>query len=119
MHADERAGALSVDVEIADEELFVRAADLLLVVGEDRAGESVWAVVRDPQRVVKVLRLDHREDGTEDLLLGDRRVRSNGSDDRRLDEVAIVRVDFPAGENLSFFRTSLDVLLDLLHRRFI
>ena len=57
MHADQRAGALAVDVEIADEELFVRAADLLLVVREDGAGQSELRVVRDAQRVIEVLSL--------------------------------------------------------------
>src|SRR5947209_2051853 len=47
MRADERAGALAVDVEVADEELVLGAADLLLIIGEYGAGEAVLRVVRD------------------------------------------------------------------------
>src|SRR5204863_5524040 len=58
MHADERTGALAIEIEIADEKLFARAVELLLVVGEDRTGESELRVVGDAQCVVEVLRLD-------------------------------------------------------------
>src|SRR6516165_12615466 len=48
--ADDRAGGLAVDVEVADEELALGALDLLGIAGVDRAGEPVLGAVGDRQR---------------------------------------------------------------------
>src|SRR5690348_1180720 len=47
IRADHRAGALAIDIEIADVELAHRAVDLLLAGGVDRAGQTVLGVVGD------------------------------------------------------------------------
>src|ERR1043166_3095830 len=116
MDADQRAGALAVQIQIADEELLTGALELLLVVGEDGAGEAELRVVRDPQRVFEVLRFADREHRTEDLFLRDRRLRVDVGDDGRLDEVALLVAHVAAGDETSLTLAALDVLLDLLHR---
>ena len=53
--ADQRAGALAVEVEVADVELVARALEPRAVARVDRAGQAVLGVVRDRERVVEVL----------------------------------------------------------------
>src|SRR6059058_6069079 len=101
MHANQRAGTLPIEVEISYEEFILRTTDLLGIVCEDCAGQSKLGVIRNPQCVIKILRLDDSENGPEDLLLRDRRVRIDVSDHRRLDEVAILRMHFSAGDKAS------------------
>src|SRR5690242_10206324 len=111
MNADKRSGALAVQVEVADEELFLRAPELLLVVGEHRAGQAVLSAVRDPQSIIEVLRFRDGEDRSENLFLRDRGVRRNIDDDRGLDEKAFVRLHVAPGDELPFLRALVDVLL--------
>src|SRR5438132_5767860 len=120
MHADKRAGALPVHIEVADKEFFFRPADLLRIVAEDRAGQAELRVVGDSQCIVEITRANHGQDRTKDLLLGDGGAWSNVADYRRLDEEAIFVAHSAAGQNLpAFAGTFVDVFLDLLHRRLI
>ena len=54
MRADHRAGALAVDVQVADVELADGAVDLVARLGVDRAGQAELGVVGDLERVVEV-----------------------------------------------------------------
>src|SRR6185437_2030383 len=47
MAADHRAGALAVEVQVADVELTLRAGDALAVAGEERAGQTILGAVGD------------------------------------------------------------------------
>ena len=47
MHANQRASAFAIQIEIADKELLARTIELRLIVSEDGARESVLRIVRD------------------------------------------------------------------------
>src|SRR5690606_10782635 len=90
LYADEGAGALAVEIEVAAVEVLGGALDALAVLREERAGEAELGVVGDLHGVVVVLRLDEGEDGAEDLLLRDGRLRVNIGDNGVGDEEAIL-----------------------------
>src|SRR5438094_6835625 len=60
MRPYDRARALAVHVEVADEELALGALDLLRVLRVDGAGQAVVRRVRDRQRLFEGLYRDHR-----------------------------------------------------------
>src|SRR6185503_6485335 len=98
--ADEGAGGLPVDVEIAGVELALRPVDPgATVVGP---GEAVFAVVRELDRVVVVARLQHGKHGPEDFFARDLRLRGDVGDDGRLDEEAVARHPLSAGDEPAF-----------------
>ena len=63
MHADERAGALAVQVQVAAEELALAAREALAVARVERAGQAVLGVVGDGDALVEVLDREDREHG--------------------------------------------------------
>ncbi len=65
---DECAGASSVDVEVADAELFFGLVDVCGFSCEDAAGEFVCVVVGQLHRLVEVFGMDDGEDWAEDFL---------------------------------------------------
>src|SRR5207245_3246665 len=105
--------------DVANEELFFRSANLLRVVTEHRTGQAELRVVRDTQRVLEVTGANHRQNGTEDLLLSDRGMRSNVADYSGLDEEPVLVAHSAAGQKFSFTNAFVDVLLDLFHGRLI
>ena len=118
MGADDRAGALAVDVEVADEELALGPFDLLGIPGVDRSGQSVLGAVGDPQRLVVALGRDDREHRAEDLLLGDGGVGPHVGDHGGLDEVTLLAGHrAAAGDQAPFLLAGLDVGRDLVARR--
>src|SRR5262249_27458945 len=80
--------AVAVDADRPRPETAGEAGRGIAVVGEDRGGETVGRVVRDPQRLLLVVEADDRDDRSEDLLAGDGHLRGDGVEDRRLDEPA-------------------------------
>src|SRR6478735_10372218 len=68
----ERVEPAAVDVDLAGVHPAGEGDGRLVVGGPDGARESVDRAVGDTQRVVLVLVLQDRDDGAEDLLLGDR-----------------------------------------------
>ena len=57
MNADQRARAFAIEVEIADMELAPRAFDLLRIIPVDRAGQTIFGIIGDPQRIVEIVAL--------------------------------------------------------------
>ena len=67
--------------------------------------------------MVVILRLDHREHRAEHFLLRQPRLRIHIRNNRRLDEVAVARRAFPAGEQLPFLLSDFDIIQNGFHRR--
>ena len=76
MHSDKRPGAFAVDVQIADMTLFLCAPDMIPVSAVNGPGQPVFAIVGDPDGILKVFRLQHGQHRAEDFFPGD----SRGSD---------------------------------------
>lgn len=85
--ADECAGAGSVDVEVADSEVFFGLVDVCGFAGEDAAGEFVFVVVGESHRFVEVRCVDDGQDRPEDLLGVDRAGFGDACEDVRGDQV--------------------------------
>src|ERR1700751_3920143 len=88
MGAHHRAGALAIEVEVADVEGTSSVLELAAGVGIDRAGETVLRVVGDLKRFFVMLHANHREHRPENLFLRDASVRRNICDHGRLNVVA-------------------------------
>src|SRR3954449_258153 len=73
MHTNERARALTIQIQVPDMKLSTRALEFRLVIAVNRARQTKLRIVRDLERVVVILRLDHGEHWPEDLFLLDRR----------------------------------------------
>ena len=114
MHADERARALAVDVEIADKELGKRLLDARRVAGVYGSGEAEFGSVGDCQRVVEAGGPDHGEHRPEDLFLGDAGRRIDVRDDRRFNKIPITGRGPPAGEQAAFRPAAFEVVEDPL-----
>ena len=112
MRADHGAGALAIEVEIADVELVAGAVELLAGAGVDGAGEAVLGVVGDGEGVVEAVGLDDGEDGAEDLFLREAGGGSDVGEDGGGDVEAAVRcVDGgAAGEQAAFGFADVDVV---------
>src|SRR5712692_4163863 len=63
--ADHGAGALAIEVEIADVERVGGLFELFRVARIDRASEAELGVIGDLERVVKIFRRNHGENGAE------------------------------------------------------
>ena len=93
MRADHGAGALAVEVEIADVELLAGAVELGAGGGVERAGEAVLGVVGDGEGIVEAGGLDDGEDGAEDFFERDAGGGGDVGDDGGGDvEAAVGRV---------------------------
>src|SRR5207249_4576902 len=102
--ADDRAGRLVVDVEVAGRvlELLVRILDRRSVAREDGAGQAVGrGPIDELERVVPLLlRIDvGRDDRAEELVAHRAEVRVLGLDHGRLDEEAFLVFDAAADEH--------------------
>src|SRR5579864_7000024 len=101
MCADHRAGALAVDVEIADVEFMDGSVDLVAGTGVDGASESELGVVGDLKRVVETAGLDHGEHGSKDFFLLKLRLGLNIGNHGGLNKVALAGSAFAAGNEAS------------------
>src|SRR5688572_8010673 len=120
MHAHQSAGALPVQVQIANMKLASRALELLFVRAVDGAGQSILSVVRNLERVVVVRRLDYRQHRSEDFFLFNRRAWFHISNNRRLDEEALLAIRATTGEYpTALALTLLDVGVDGLESFFV
>ena len=119
MCADQRAGALTVQVQISDVERFFSLPDFFRILRIDRTGQTKFRIVGDFQRFGIVLCFDDREHRTKHLLLSQPRFRRNIRDNRRLDEIAVAWRALSAGEQASFFFAYFDVIQNRLHRRLV
>ena len=84
MRAHRGARTLAIDVQVADMELLNGAFDLLPRLGIDGASQAELGVVRDLQRVIVVLRLDHRQHRPKDFFLLQARLGRDVGNDCRL-----------------------------------
>jgi len=64
--------------------------DFFRILRVHRAGQAKFRIVRDFQCLVVILRLDHREHGSEHFLLEDAHVGCHIREHRWLDEIAVV-----------------------------
>jgi len=96
--ADQRASALPIEVEVADEELVFGPLQPQLAPRVRRPGESELGSVGDRERVVGVARLDDRQLCPENLFLRDSRVGRDVGHHGRLDEVPVARRPLAAGQ---------------------
>src|SRR5437588_1221434 len=110
----ERAGGLSVEIEIAAHELPPGLRQLLRVQGVDRPRQPVRGAVGDPDRVVEIAGGDRRDDRAENLFLRDPGIRPDVHNDRRRDVVAPRPRPAAAGREASLALPDLDVLEHLL-----
>ena len=104
MAAHHRSGALAIQIEVADEEVFSGLIELFSAPGIDRSGQPEFRVVGDFQGVFEVLGFNNGEDRAEDFLLGKAGFGRNVGDDGRLDKVTgpIAISGFSAGPTLIF-----------------
>src|SRR5215213_11594840 len=115
MHANKRAGTLTVQIQIPDVKLSARAIQLCFVTTVNGARQTKLRVVRDLERVVVALSLDDREHWSKDLLLLDRRARLHVCDHGRLNEEPLLAIGTATNQNapaftLSFFNVRVDRL---------
>ena len=75
MDAHQRAGALAIQVQIADMKFVARAIQFRFVARVDRASQAELRVVGDAQSVVVIIRFDDRQHRTKYFFLLDRRSR--------------------------------------------
>src|SRR5579885_3573931 len=111
--ADERAGTLAIEVEVADVEVLFGLLDAFRVGRVERAGQAVFGLVGDVHGILEVPRFDEGQHGTEDLFLGDARVRVDIGYDGWLEEVAGA-VMAAACHEAALGLANLDVIVDLL-----
>ena len=86
MHVNHRAGALAIQIKIADVELSAGLLEPRALAAEHRPSQPVLSVVSNVERRVKVSRAKRREHGTEDFFLRYARHRINFANHGRLDE---------------------------------
>src|SRR5215213_811375 len=113
MHTNQRAGALPVQIEIADMKLSARAMELCFISAVNRTRQTKLRIVRDFQCIVVVLCLDHREHWSKNLFLLDRRTWLHVRDYSRLDKEPLLAIGTAANQNpatftLSFFDVGID-----------
>src|SRR5437016_12004486 len=89
MRSNHGPGALAIDIQIPNMELTFDEFDLVAGVGINRSGQSILGVVRNRQRFLEVLCLDHRQHRAEYLFLRNPRIRRNVGDHRWLDVVSV------------------------------
>src|SRR5689334_515238 len=107
MHAHKRAGALPIQIKIPDVKLLARALQLRFVSAVNGARQTKLRVVRDLQRIVIILRLDHGEHWAKNLFLLDRVAWLHVGDYSRFDEEPLFAVRSAAGNYTSAFTLSL------------
>ena len=96
LYANQGAGDLAVEVDVAGVELVSGQLQVIPVLRVDAAGQAVGVVVGDAQRFFEVAGLYDGEDGAENLLLRDPRIRLD-LEERRRHEVTVVGIaGFPA-----------------------
>ena len=93
------------------------APDAADVAAVEIGGEAEFGVVGHPDRLVLVLEAVERGDGAEGFLLGDDHVGCHIGQDGRLEEAAVLRGAFAAGDDLGALLQRIGhVRLDLLDR---
>src|ERR1700693_1153427 len=91
VHADQRARALAVQIQVAAEELPLPALEAPAVARVERARQAVLGVVGDGDSLVEVLHFQHGEHRPEDLFPRETVARLDLVHHRRPDEKAIPR----------------------------
>src|SRR6266566_8891295 len=107
--ADDRAGRLVIDVEVAGRiaKLFVGEIDCVTLACEDRSSQSVWGAFVDQFERLAVFPFGvdvGRDDGAEELLPHRAEVGVGCLEHRRLDEVALRVVIAAAYEDFDLVR---------------
>ncbi len=92
MHANERARAFAIQVQVADVKLSACALKFRFIRAVNRARQSILRVIRYLLSVVVILSFDNCEHRTEDLFLFDRCAGFDVGDDSRLDKVSLLAV---------------------------
>src|SRR5262245_28265928 len=87
MDADHRPGAFAVEIEVAHMIFTPRSFQPRPVTAVDRPGQAIFCTIANRQRIVIVVRPDHRQHRPKDFLLSDSRVGWNVAKNRRWDEV--------------------------------
>ena len=113
MNPDKRAGALAIQIKIADVKFAARAFQLGFVSRVHRACQAKLGVIGYSQRVVVVVGFDHRQHRSKDFFLFDRRAGFHVRDHRRLDEESLFAIGATARDDapalgLSFFDVAVD-----------
>ena len=101
MRADHGAGALAIQVKIANVEEAAGPFEPCPIQRIDGSGEAVVAIVDQFQSVVEVARSGDRKHGSEDLFLEDAGLAIDIGDDGGLDEVSVAG-SAAAGEQAAF-----------------
>ncbi len=116
MSADHGAGALAVEVKVADVEVGAGAVELFAGAGVDGSGEAILGVVGDAKGVIEAGGFDDGEKRAEDFFLRDAGGGGDVSDDSGGDEVAVGGgVDgVAAGEDAAFGAANGDVVEETL-----
>src|ERR1051325_6519205 len=91
MALHDRAGDAAVEVEVADQQLALRALERDRAAREETAGQRILDAVPQGEGVVEVLRTEDREDGGGDFLARERGVGLHVDENRRRHEVAAAR----------------------------
>src|SRR4051794_18292212 len=106
MAANHRPGALPVQIQISDKELFASTVEMLRVPRVDCAREAILSVVRHLESPVEIGRLCDSEHGTEYFFLKDPMMWQNVGDNGRFDEVS----RHATGEVPAFLLANFDVV---------
>ena len=70
MRSDHRAGALAVEIQVADVELHEGSVELSGGVGVKGSGQTVLGVIGNRERIIEVPRFDYGKYRAKDLFLG-------------------------------------------------
>ena len=92
MRARDRARALAVDVEVADVEITEGTLDFVARLRVHSARQSKFCVIGDFERVLEILRFDHRQHRPKDFFLLEFGLGRNVSEDGWLQEVSLACV---------------------------
>src|SRR6266404_5633847 len=111
------AGALPIQVQIADVKRLFGFLDFFRILRVHRAGQSKLRIVRNFQRLVVIFRLDHRQHRAKHFFLRQPRMRIHIGNNRRLEEEAVTGSSLPARQQLPFFLSDFDVIQNRFHRR--
>ena len=108
--ADHGTGTFAVDVEIAHEKLIASLLDLLRILAENSAGQSVFGIVGQLQRMLEIARLGHRQHRNENLLLEETRLGVDIGDHRWLDKISVSRSRRATSHQPPFFFPDLNII---------
>src|SRR5947207_15918762 len=113
MHPYKRAGALAIQVKVADVEFIAGPIELGFIGRINRAGKSELRIVRDAESVVIIVRLDDGQHRSKDFFLLNRVARLNIRNHGGLDKETLFAVSTAARDDATAFGLALfDVAVD-------